>query len=270
MFIDIKIFNGDSLKIMKTLKDDSIDLCITSPPYADIKKYKEWEGIDPDKYVDWILPFINELYRILKPTGTFILNINDCIKNKCRHPYVYELIYRITKETSFKFYERLFWNKLKGLPNSKRFSDRVEYIFIFCKDVKQMKMNIDEMRVPYSKASIKRMEAPIKARFSKNANNDDNVKYKTWVGNMKGALPSTLVNICSETKKISNKHTAVYPVKFCNYFIKGFTNENDLVLDVFAGTGTTGLSCKELNRNCILIEKDNEYCEIIKKRLNIL
>ncbi len=197
---NLEIHNGDSLEVMKKLKDNTIDLCITSPPYADIKKYKDWNGIKPDKYVDWILPFVKEVYRLLKPSGTFILNINDCVKDKCRHPYVFELVYRITKETSFKLYERLFWNKLKGLPNSKRFGDRVEYVFIFCKDVKQMKMNIDEMRVPYSQISINRMKNPIKARFSR-SENDDNKKYKEWKPNPKGALPTTLINICSETKK---------------------------------------------------------------------
>lgn len=263
----LEIYHGDSLEVMKKLKDNTIDLCITSPPYANIKKYIDWCGIHPDNYVEWILPFIKELYRILKPSGTFILNINDCVKNKCRHTYIFELVYRITKELGFKLYERLFWNKLKGLPNKKRFGDRVEYIFIFCKDVEQMKINIDDMRVPYSQTSIKRMNKPIKARYSRTENDDDK-KYKNWKPNPKGALPTTLINISSETKKIADSHIAVYPVELCNYFIKGFSNENDLILDIFAGTGTTGLSCKELNRNCILIEKEKEYCNIIKQRLN--
>lgn len=258
---------GNSIELLKTLGDNTINLCITSPPYANIKKYNDWEGIHPDKYVDWILPFIKEVYRVLKEDGSFILNINDCIKNKCRHPYVYELVYRVCKETGFDFYERLFWNKMKGLPLRNRFSDRVEYIFIFVKNVKKMKINIDEMRTPYKDCSIKRMENTIKKRFVRDNINQDSTETKKWIQNKKGAMPNTLVNICCEGKRISNNHIAVYPEKLCDYFIKGFTNTNDKVLDIFAGIGTTGISCKKLNREYILFEKDLDYIEQIKKRL---
>ena len=129
-----KIYCGDSLELMKELDDNSIDLVITSPPYADLKKYIDFDGIHPDKYVEWFIPYCKEIERIIKPTGSFILNINDKVQNKVRHPYVFDLISELHKQTGLKMYERLFWNKLKSLPNRARFGDRVEYIFWFVKD----------------------------------------------------------------------------------------------------------------------------------------
>ena len=261
------IFCGDSIDLLKTLGDNSINLCLTSPPYANMKKYKDWQGISPDKYVDWLMPYIKDIYRVLKEDGCFILNINDCIRSKCRHPYVYELVYRICRDTDFEFYERLFWNKMKGAPLRNRFGDRVEYIFIFAKNVKKMKINMDTMRIPYSESSKKRMDNTIKKRFVRDKDNQDSTEEKKWIENKKGAMPSTLINICSETKRISNNHVAVFPEKFSEYFIKGFTDAGDKVLDPFAGIGTTGVSCKKLDRDYILFERDIDYIKQIKERL---
>jgi DNA modification methylase len=254
---------GDSLERMKTMDDNSIDLVFTSPPYADMKTYIDDKGIHPDKYVEWFMPFVCEIERILKPTGSFILNINDKVVNRFRHPFVYDLISEIHKRTGFKLFERLFWNKMKGLPIVKRFGDRVEYVFWFAK-TREFTLNIDEMRTPYAEVSVKRMQKPIKDRFVREGETEET---KEWKPNEKGALPSTLVNISSETKRIADTHVAVFPVQFAEYFIKGASNEDDLVLDPFAGTGTTGVACKNLNRRFIGIEKQADYVEIATRRI---
>ena len=261
----MELYNGNCFELIKTLKDESIDLVITSPPYANIKKYIDDEGIEPDNYVEWIMPLIKEIFRILKPNGNFILNINDKVENRFRHPYVFDLISQIHKETKFKMFERLFWNKLKGLPNSKRFADRVEFIFWFVKN-KDFTFNIDKMRIPYSNSSVNRMKSPIKDRFPRTIENNEN--YKEWKPNINGALPTTLINICSETKLISNNHIAVYPEKLVEYFLLGASNENDLILDPFMGTGTTGLVCKKYNRKFIGYEIQKEYFETAKTRIS--
>ena len=156
-----EIYCMDCLEGMKLLPEHMVDLCITSPPYADIKKYTDFDGIPADQYCDWFLPKIKEIERILKPTGSFILNINDKVEEGFRHPYVYELIYRITKETGLKLFERLFWNKMKFIPNPYRFGDKVEYLFWFAKE-KGFKFKLDEMRVEYSETSINRMKNKLK------------------------------------------------------------------------------------------------------------
>jgi DNA modification methylase len=261
-----QIYLGDSLELLKQVEDNSIDLVITSPPYADLKKYVDFEGIHPDKYVEWFLPICNEICRVIKPTGSFILNINDKVEGGFRHPYVFDLISEIHKRTELKMFERLFWNKMKGLPNKSRFGDRVEYLFWFAKS-KDFYFNIDEMRVPYADKSIQRMKNPLKKRFSRNEENQNSNEYKDWSPNPGGALPTTLVNISSESKRIADNHVAVYPVELVKYFIKGSTKEGDLVLDPFMGTGTTAVSAKLLNRNYIGFDMQQSYIELAKLRI---
>lgn len=113
-----KIYQGDSLQLLKRLPDNSVDLVITSPPYSTLKTYINDIGILADDYVEWFIPYCKEICRVIKPTGSFILNINDKIENGFRHPYVFDLISELHKQTELKMFERLFWNKLKSLPNS--------------------------------------------------------------------------------------------------------------------------------------------------------
>lgn len=262
-----KIYLGESLDLLRKLPDNYVDLVITSPPYADLKKYIDFSGIHPDKYVEWFIPYCKEIERVIKPTGSFILNINDKIQNGFRHPYVFDLISQLHKETNLKMFERLFWNKMKGLPNSKRFGDRVEYLFWFAKS-DNFYLNLDEMRTEYSPKSIQRMKNPLKKRFARTSENQNSNQYKEWKPNPKGALPTTLINISSEFKRIADNHVAVYPEKLAEYFIKGSTKEGDLVLDPFMGTGTTALVSKKLKRNWIGFEMQEEYIQVIEKRLN--
>lgn len=261
-----QIYQGDSLDLLKQLSNNSVDLVITSPPYSTLKIYIDNPGILADDYVEWFLPYCNEICRVIKPTGSFILNINDKVESGFRHPYVFDLISEIHKRTDLKLFERLFWNKLKSLPNKSRFGDRVEYLFWFAKE-KGFKFNIDEMRTPYAEKSIQRMKNPLKKRFARTEENQKSDDYKEWSPNPKGALPTTLVNISSESKRIADNHVAVYPVELVDYFIKGSTEEGDLVLDPFMGTGTTAVSAKKLNRNFIGFEKQQEYIEVANKRI---
>lgn len=259
------IYLGDSLELLKKLDENSIDLVITSPPYSTLKKYIDNPGILADEYVDWFIPYCQEIERVLKPTGSFILNINDKVESGFRHPYVFDLISRLHKETGLKMFERLFWNKMKGLPNRSRFGDRVEYLFWFAKSSK-FKFFIDEMRTEYSESSIKRMKKPLKKRYARTSNDQD-LDYKDWSPNEKGALPTTLINISSESKKIADSHVAVFPTSLVEYFIKGSTCVDDLVLDPFMGTGTTAIVCNKLGRKWIGFDIQQEYLDLANKRI---
>lgn len=260
-----KIYQGDSLDLLKQLPDNSVDLVITSPPYADLKVYIDNPGILADDYVNWFIPYCKEIERVIKPTGSFILNINDKVENGFRHPYVFDLISELHKQTGLKMFERLFWNKLKSLPNRARFGDRVEYLFWFAKE-KGFQFYLDEMRTEYSEKSVKRMAKPLKKRFAR-TEGDDNIDYKDWAPNPKGALPTTLVGISSESKRIADNHVAVYPVELVTYFIKGSTKEGDVVLDPFMGSGTTAVAAKQLGRNYIGFELQQDYIDVANKRL---
>lgn len=262
-----RIYCGDNLHLLKQLDDNSINLHICSPPYADMRVYENFSGIHPDKYVDWIMPRIKEIERTLKNDGSFILNINDKIVNKVRHPYVFNLITEIHRQTGLKMYERLFWDKGKYLPHKSRFGDRVEYLFWFIKN-DDFYINIDAMRNPYSELSLKRMEKPIKKRFARNEQNQDATEYKEWKPNPLGALPSTLVKIGSESQRQSQKHTAIFPIGLPSYFIKGATKKDDIVCDIFSGSGSTAVAAKLLNRNYIGFEISEFYVNESIKRLD--
>jgi len=107
--IETKIIEGDSKIVLKELEDNSIDLIVTSPPYADRRK-QTYGGIKPEKYVDWFLPISKELLRVLKPTGTFILNIKEKAENGERHTYVIELILALRTQGWF-WTEEFMWHK---------------------------------------------------------------------------------------------------------------------------------------------------------------
>jgi len=103
--------------------------------------------------------------------------------------------------------------------------------------------------VPYTEGSKKRFKTPLLKRYVRTE--DEPTQYKDWTENEKGALPNTLVSICSETKRISDTHIAVFPEQLVEYFVKGSTSPGDMVLDIFMGTGTTGRVCERLDRKCI-------------------
>lgn len=265
MLILNKIYCGDNLDLLKQIDSNSINLHFTSPPYVDIKKYNSFDGVSCAKYIDWLMPRILEIERTLKEDGSFILNIDDKVEGGFRNLYVFELVIEICKQTKFKLFERLFWNKGKYLPHPKRFGNKVEFLFWFAKN-QDFYFDIDAMRVPYDEKSIKRMQKPIKKRFARNDLNNNTTEYKPWNPNPLGALPSTLINIGSESQRVANNHFAVFPVKLPEYFIKGSTRENDLVCDIFNGTGTTCLAAKNLNRQYLGLELDVEYCNIATQR----
>jgi site-specific DNA-methyltransferase (adenine-specific) len=257
--IDINtIHTGDSLDLLKLVDDNSIDLHITSPPYADMKKYKTMSGIHPDKYVEWFMPFIFEVERTLKPTGNFVLNINDKVVDGFRHPYVFDLVSQIHKRTGLKMFERLFWDKGKYLPHRSRFGDRIEYLFWFARG-DDFYFDIDSFRQPYDPKSIKRMEKPIKKRFARTEENQDATEYKDWKPNPKGALPSSLIQIGSVATRKSQTHVAMFPEKLIAHFINGASKPGDLVCDIFSGSGTTCRVAKRLNRQYLGMELSQEY-----------
>lgn len=251
---------GDCEVRLKEFPEQSVNLILTSPPYAGIKeKYQEgYSAPPPELYCEWFIPKVKEFSRVLANNGSFILNIDDKVVDGFRHPYVYELVCRIVKETDFKLFERINWNKGKSLCHPKRFRNPVEHVFWFAKEG-GFTFNIDEMRTPYNPISVARMKNPIKKRFARTKENQDTLEYKAWMPNPKGALPSTLLNIGSVSKRRSDKHFAMFPEKFAAYFIKGGSNPGDLVLDPFAGAFTTCIAAKNLGRNYCGMDIFPEY-----------
>ena len=270
------IIEGDCFELIKTLNNNSVDLVITSPPYADIINYGKNISIKkPNEYVDWLLPLFNEIHRVLKPSGSFILNINDNCKNGYRNPFIYELIYRSQKETKMKFYDTYIWHKKNGIPNGsqKRFRNTTEFIFHFVKDQKDLKFYMENVLKEPTEGSKLRSNYEwsvsthgkiIGGQRIKNKGAD----YSTILE--KGARPDNVFRFSTAGAARDNtiKHPAPFHKQLPTYFINLLTDEGDLVLDVFAGIGTTGLACEELNRQFLGYELNSEYVNFGNKRIN--
>lgn len=262
---------GDCEILLVDFDDGCVDLIFTSPPYAGIKnKYQGgYAAPSPEFYADWIMPKIKEFHRVLSPRGSFILNIDDKIVDGFRDVHVHELVCRIVKETGFKLYERLAWNKGKSLCHPSRFRNPLEHVFWFVKQ-KGFTLNLDEMRQPYSPVSVARMQKPIKKRFARTLENQDASEYKQWKPHPKGALPSTLLSIGSSSQRQSSSHFAPFPSKLASFFVKGATNHGDFVLDPFAGTFTTCIAAKALGRRFCGIDISEDYVKEAQSKLQSL
>lgn len=285
------ILEGDCFELIKQQPDNSVDLVITSPPYADIVNYgKEVSIKKPDDYVDWLLPIFKEIHRVLKPSGSFILNINDNCKGGYRNPFIFDLISRNNKETKLKLYDTYFWHKKNGIPNGskKRFRNLTEYIFHFCKDVKQMKFYMDRVLEEPAESSNERYKYD---NIKNHGTLIDGVRYK----DKKVKITKTNKQVdsngfsCDEfverlvpnkvrpdnvfrfsTASASRDNTIRHPAPFNKelpcYFINLLTDEGDTIVDVFAGIGTTGLCCE--NRNFIGYELNPKYADFANERLD--
>ena len=133
---------GDSMMLSKQLEDSSIDLTITSPPYADTLSYgKKVTTYDEGDYAEWFLPLATELYRATKDRGSFILNINDRVIDGSRSIYVMDLVCQIVRQTDWTLVDRYIWAKKSGIPMGKtwpnhcRLDDKIEYIFHYLSKV---------------------------------------------------------------------------------------------------------------------------------------
>ena len=245
-----QIICGDCLDVMKDIPDKSIDMILTSPPYDNLRDYKG--------YIFNFEDTAKEIYRILKDGCVCVWVVGDETKNFCE------------SMTSFK--QALYFNKLgfnlldtmiyykqnyaPAYPTLRRYANQFEYMFVFSKG-KPKTFN------PIQKKKIR--------------NKIEKVAYRQKNGTLKRKIKS----LGKETKDASNvweyavagnkiNHPAVFPIKLAEDHILSWSNENDIILDCFAGSGTTAIACLNTNRNYILIEKEPEYIEIINNRIKCL
>ncbi|WP_373480921.1 site-specific DNA-methyltransferase [Geminocystis sp.] len=260
------IFLGDCKDILKQLPDNSINLIITSPPYADQRK-NTYGGIHPKDYVDWFLPISEELLRVLHPSGTFILNIKEKIVDGERSTYVLELILELKKQ-GWLWTEEFVWHKKNCFPGkwSNRFRDAWERLLQFNKQ-KKFNMYQDAVKVPigdWATGRLKNLSETDKIRDNAKNGSGFGKNVSNWVGK-ETVYPTNVIHLATEC---SNKnHSAAFPESLPEWFIKLFTEEGDTVLDPFAGSGTTLMVSQKLKRNSIGIEILPEYYEMIKEEI---
>lgn len=262
MKISAKILLGDSSKKLKEIKENSIDLIITSPPYAD-QREKTYGGIHPDKYVEWFLPVSKELLRVLKPTGTFILNIKERVVNGERHTYVLQLILEMRKQ-GWLWTEEFIWHKKNCYPGKwpNRFRDSWERLLQFNKN-KKFKMFQENVMVPmgdWAKTRLRNLSETDKTRDESKVGSGFGKNISHWLNRSK-VYPTNVLHMSTECN--NKKHSAVFPESLPEWFIKLFTEEKDWVLDPFMGSGTTIKVAKKLRRNSIGIDSQKYYYDMV-------
>jgi site-specific DNA-methyltransferase (adenine-specific) len=268
MGITSKIYLGDSRVQLKRLLDNSVDLIVTSPPYADQRK-KTYGGITPDGYVPWFLPIVDELYRVLKPSGSFILNIKERVVNGERHTYVMELILEMRRR-GWLWTEEYVWHKKNCYPGKwpNRFRDAWERCLHFTK-ARKFAMYQDAVRVPmgdWKNTRLKNLSETDKRRDESRVKSGFGKRIENWIGRDL-AYPPNVLHLATECA--NRNHSAAFPESIPEWFIKLFTKEGDLVLDPFMGSGTTVFVAKRMKRNSIGIDIVPEYCEMVKKQLKL-
>ena len=263
------ILQGDSTEVLKTLPDNSIDLIVTSPPYADQRK-STYGGISPDKYVEWFLPISEQLLRVLKPSGTFVLNIKEKVVNGERSTYVMELILAMRKQ-GWLWTEEFIWHKKNSYPGKwpNRFRDAWERLLQFNKS-KKFAMYQEEVMVPmgdWAKSRLKNLSDTDKRRDNSKVGSGFGKKISNWIDREK-AYPTNVLHLATECN--NKKHSAAFPEELPEWFIKLFTKEGDMVLDPFAGSGTTLFVAERMGRSAICIEIMEDYYKMIKNQLEEL
>jgi len=256
-----KIYLGDCREILKTIPENSVDLIVTSPPYAYNRK-STYGGVPVEGYVNWFIPISLELKRILKPTGSFILNIKERVVKGERHTYVIELILEM-KRQGWLWTEEYIWHKKNCYPGKwgNRFRDSWERCLHFTKQ-KKFKMFQDAVRVPmgeWAKTRLARLSETDRKRDESKSGSGFGKNVSHWLGK-NTVYPTNVLYLATECS--NRNHSAAFPMALPSWFIKLFTQEGDVILDPFLGVGTTALACLNLRRKYIGIEIQKEYYDL--------
>lgn len=261
------IFLGDCKELLKKLPPNSVDLIVTSPPYADQRK-STYGGLHPDHYVEWFLPISKQLLRVLKPSGTFILNIKEKVVEGERSTYVMELILEMRKQ-GWLWTEEFIWHKKNSYPGKwpNRFRDSWERLLQFNKE-KKFNMYQEEVMVPmgdWAKTRLKNLSNTDKIRDNSKVGSGFGKNISNWLSREK-AYPSNVLHLATECG--NKNHSAAFPEELPEWFIKLFTKENDTVMDPFMGSGTTILVANRMKRHTIGIEIVPEYYDLVKEQID--
>lgn len=260
------LYTGDCRDILPRFAAESIDLIVTSPPYADQRR-NTYGGMHPDQYGEWFLPISAELWRVLKPRGSFILNIKERVEGGERHPYVIELILAMRRQ-GWLWTEEYCWHKKNAYPGKwpNRFRDSWERCLHFTKQ-RRFKMHQEAVMVPvgaWAQKRLRRLSETDKRRHNSRVHSGFGSNRSHWVGRER-VYPTNVLHMATEG--CNRAHSAVFPVALPEWFIKLFSAPGDLVLDPFMGSGTSAVAAKRQGRHYVGIDAVADYVEDAEERL---
>ena len=240
--------NMDCLEGLKMLKDESIDLTLTSPPYDDLRDYKG--------YAFDIKKVVKELYRVTKQGGVCVWVINDRVKNGSKTLTSFRHALRF-QDAGFNVNDVMIWNKTNPMPQVRqpRYNQVFEYMFVFSKGKPK---TFNPIMIPCKTNGLSYKST------AKQITKDKNRVYKEMVINKEKVSPNIWDMAVAQNK---TSHPAVFPEELVYKHIISWSNEGDIVMDIFSGSGTTHKVALENNRRFIGFEIAKEYCEIEKERL---
>ena len=259
------VIYGDARDVLASL-EGKVDLIVTSPPYADARR-KHYDSIHPDNYKDWFLTFHEPFWQAVKPKGSLVINIKDKVVNRSRHRFVWQTIEALC-ERGWLAIDDYSWHKPNPMPGRwpTRLRDGWEYCFHLAKSTDPF-FNADAVRKPIGDWVETRLTKLGENDLSRhNSVNDSGFgrDLSRWVGK-KTVLPSNVLRVPLVGKNMG--HPAVFPVDLPLFFIKLLCPIGGIVVDPFAGSGTTGIAAISLNRRSYLIDNNQNYCEVALDRL---
>lgn len=253
---------GDCIELLRSIERESVDLIVTSPPYAERRK-GQYEGVQASDYPEWMLNVVRESMQTLKETGSFVLNIKEHVTDGVRDTYVFETVLRIARE--FRWVDTYIWAKKNPFPtgSKRRLKDAFEYCFHFAK-TRNYKFNPNNALVP---ADSRFLESE-RRRMNKgvhNTNNGSGMNMSKRVSSSELVRPSNVILLPTDTS--NHLHPATFPIGLPERFIKLMTDRGDVVLDPFVGSGTTGCAAISLGRSFIGFDISSEYCDMARTRI---
>lgn len=267
---------GDSLDLLKEIPDNSIDLVMTSPPFA-LRRQKTYGNVEETEYVEWITPFGKEVFRVLKESGSFVLDLGGAYRSgmPSRSLYNFRVLLSFCDEIGFHLAEDFYWFNPAKLPSpiewvnkrKIRAKDSVNTVWWFSK-TEFPKADVRRVLAPYSDRMKKLIEDPENFYTPKKRPSGHDISASFGKDNG-GAIPSNLLSIPNTEsnsiylrlcKKMGfERHPARFPSELPAFFIKMLTDEGDVVLDIFGGSNTTGFAAEAINRNWMTFEISHEY-----------
>ncbi len=262
----VELHLGDCGGVLSDFPDGCIDLIITSPPYAERRKHT-YGGVPADKYVDWFLPRSEQFLRVLKDTGTFVLNIKEHAEGGERSTYVLELILALRRQ-GWLWTEEFIWHKKNAYPGKwpNRFRDAWERLLQFNKR-KHFNMYQDAVKVPIGDwvgHRLHKLSANDRKRTEPATGSGMSRNVSRWVGK-ETVLPDNVLHIAAECG--NKKHSAVFPEALPEWFINLFTRPGDWVLDPFMGSGTTVAVARRLARHAAGVDILPENVKLAESRV---